>query len=137
MIPQNSVTGVRFQPRLRLLNQGNTPADGIRFVVLADAMAFPLSENFEFPVPRALTGYSSQIGPGMHKIISAVVPALYADTEAAQISIGVTKRIVAWGRVEYKDAFGTDRFVDFGFTYMNVGELQWMSYDTAKHNDSN
>jgi len=39
--------------------------------------------------------------------------------------------------VKYKDAFSIERFIEFGFTVILVGENQWMSQDTTNNNDSN
>lgn len=136
MVPQNPSIGIRFEPRIRIENRGNTPARDIRFSVVADVLPFPLRDDFTFPLPTNLAGHSSVIGPGLHKIISAVVPKLYTETEASQISIGVGQRIATWGIVRYRDAFNIERSVRFGFTHYVLGQNQWMSMDTTRHNES-
>lgn len=137
MVPQNIETGVRFEPRMRIENRGNTPASNIRFSVVVDVLPFPLNDDFVFPLPIEMLGHSSVIGPGLHKIISGVVPILYEEPEGTKISNGVGKRIVLWGLITYRDAFSIERFVRFGFTHFMIGKDQWMSQDTVKHNDSN
>jgi hypothetical protein len=136
VVPQNIATGLRFEPKMHIVNRGNTPAHNIRFATFADVLPFPLRDDFTFPLPTTLPGHSSTIGPGLHKIISAVVPKQYAETEATQIASGVGQRIVAWGIVKYQDAFNIERFLRFGFTHILVGENQWMSQDTTRNNDS-
>jgi hypothetical protein len=136
LVPQNPSTGIRFQPRMRIENRGNTPAHDIRFSIVADVLPFPLRDDFTFPLPTDTAGHSSVIGPGLNKMISAVVPKLYPDTEATQISIGVGQRIATWGIVKYRDAFNIERSVRFGFTHYLLGETQWMSMDTTRHNES-
>lgn len=121
---------------MRIENRGSTPARNIRFTMVADVLPFPLRDDFLFPLPAESVGRSSAIGPGLHKIIFAVVPKLYSETEAEQIASGRGQRIAAWGIVEYKDAFGIDRFVRFGFTYFRIAEKQWMCQDTTRNNES-
>jgi hypothetical protein len=136
MVPQDVSTGIRFEPRIRIENRGTTPAREIRFAMFADVQPFPLREDFAFPLPTQETGFSSVIGPGLHKIINAVVPKLYSETEANQIIDGVGQRIVSWGIVRYKDAFQIARIVRFGLTHYRIGETQWMSMDTIGHNEA-
>lgn len=135
MVPQNVATGIRFEPRMRVVNRGNTPADNIRFATCADVLPFPLPDDFAFPLPTAPSSRSSSIGPGIHKIIRAVVPELYPEAEAVQIASGVGRRITAWGIVQYTDAFNVERSCKFGFTHFLLGDSQWMSEDTTTHND--
>ena len=97
---------------------------------------FPLGDDFSFSLPTELTGYSSSIGPTMHKIIGAVVPEIYTEPDGAEISLGVQRRVVAWGIVKYDDAFKIARFVRFGFTHYLLGDTTWMSMDTIRHNES-
>jgi hypothetical protein len=136
VVPQNTATKVRFEPRMNIDNRGNTPAYNIRFAAFADVLPFPLRDDFKFPLPPELFRHSSAIGPGLHKMISAVVPKLYPEAEADQIASGVGQRIVAWGIVKYQDAFNIERSVRFGFTHFLLGEDQWMSMDTTQHNES-
>jgi hypothetical protein len=51
MVPQNTATKIRFEPRLRIENRGNTPARNIRFAMVADIFPFPLRDDFPFPLP--------------------------------------------------------------------------------------
>jgi len=104
VVPQNPKTGIRFEPRWQLVNRGNTPARSVRFSTVADVLPFPLRDDFAFTLPEP-SRYSSDIGPGIQKVMSAVVPKLYAETEATQVSGGVGQSITAWGIVKYKDAF--------------------------------
>lgn len=136
MVPQNPAAGLRFAPHMRLENRGSTPAYNIRFATSADVLPFPLADDFAFPLPAEPPYHSGTIGPGLHKILSAVVPKQYTDTEAGQIESGSGQRIVAWGIVKYQDAFTIERSLLFGFTHIRVGEHQWMAYDTTKNNYS-
>ncbi|HLK47280.1 MAG TPA: hypothetical protein VKT49_04045 [Bryobacteraceae bacterium] len=137
MVVQNPQTGVRFEPKLKLINQGNTPAKNIRFAAFSDVTAFPIRDDFPFSVPQVLPSYSTTIGPHLHKIISGVVPKMYNTTEAYQLTQGVGQRIISWGIVKYQDAFDVERFVKFGFTFFLMSKENWFSADTEKHNDSN
>ena len=100
-------------------------------------VASPLRErDITFPVPTEPGGYSSTIGPGLHKIISAVVPKSYEEDESSRIALGQGKIIAGWGIVRYEDMFGIERHVKFALIHYRVGETQWMSLDIANHNDS-
>jgi hypothetical protein len=138
MLPQNSATGVRFQPTLRIENRGGTPAYNIRFTITADVVPFPLRDDFAFALPAEPTGFSSNIAQGLHKVITAVVPRLYPDVEATQIALGFGgQRVIAWGIVSYRDAFNLERFSRFGLTFYAVGGgAKWMSQDTIRNNES-
>jgi len=60
MVPQNTATGIRFEPGIRIENRGNTPARNIRFSIAADVLPFPLPEGFDFPLPVDLAGRSKR-----------------------------------------------------------------------------
>ncbi len=136
MVPQNIAANVKFEPRIRIENKGGTPAHNIRFAIRADVLSFPLRDDFTFPLPTDEFAYSSAIGPGLHKIIFAVVPNIYAEAEAEQIASGLGRRVVTWGIVKYEDAFHIERYIRFGFTHIRVGENNWLSQDTTQNNES-
>jgi len=135
MTPQNDTTNIRFQPHIQIENRGNTPAYDVRFSISADVAAFPLRDEFTFALPPQPLGHSSAIGPGLHKLISGVVPKIYPKVEADQVCMGVGQRVIAWGIVKYRDAFKIERSLKFGFTFYQIG-ASWMSMDTERHNDA-
>jgi hypothetical protein len=138
MVPQDLSPGVRFEPRLRIENRGNTPAYNITYSIVADICPMPVPSDFAFALPDKTIGHSSIIAPLLHKIIGAVVPEHYDSTEAHSICEGIQRRVIAWGIVNYRDAFGIDRFIRFGFTFYQQGQQgAWFSQDTSMHNDSN
>jgi hypothetical protein len=138
IVPQDSKTGIRFQPSVALLNNGNTPAYKVVFRTATDVLPHPLPNDFGFPLPDALPHRSiSVIGPRLNKILSAVVPKLYSDVEVEQIKIGVGQRLHMWGHVTYEDAFGIERYVKYSFSFYYLADgKSSMSMDTAHHNDS-
>lgn len=136
MVEQNVSTNIRFEPRLRIVNKGSTPAANIRFAMLADVVPFPTRDDFNFPLPKEITGYARSIGPGLHCIIGAVVPKLYAPEEEKQITDGVGQRVIAWGVVLYRDVFQIERHVQFAFTFYRLSDRKWMSMDTIKNNEA-
>jgi hypothetical protein len=107
VVPQNAEAGLRFEPRMKIVNRGNTPAANVRYSALADVLAFPLREDFAFPVPELPRGHSSPIGPGLEKIISAVVPRIYPEVERAQICKSNGQRIIMWGTILYEDGLAS------------------------------
>jgi hypothetical protein len=139
VVPQNTATGVRFEPRVSVVNLGNTPAYNVVFRTAADVLPLPLPEDFAFPLPAPLPNRSvSTIGPRLNKILHAVVPKIYPDVEVEQLKGGVGQRIYMWGEVLYRDAFNIDRYVRFShsFFWLEDGKTV-MSSDTARHNDAN
>jgi|ERR1051326_2521217 hypothetical protein len=137
MMPQITNQGIRFEPRMKVVNKGNTPAQEIRFAMAADAQPMPLSPDFAFPLPTdPLTASGGVLGPGLHKTLKAVVPQMFSEPERAQLVSGIGRRIIAWGIIRYKDVIGKDRYVRFGVTFFCVGDNKWMSEDTARHNES-
>jgi len=139
IVPQDGATGIRFQPSVMLLNNGNTPAYKVVFRTATDVLPHPLPNDFGFPLPDVLPHRSiSVIGPRLHKIMSAVVPKIYPDVEVEQIKMGIGQRLHMWGHVTYEDAFGIERFVKFSFSFYYLADgKSSMSMDTAHHNDSN
>lgn len=133
MVPQNLQTRVRYEPRMTILNNGQTPAYNVNFRIAADVMPFPLRPGFEFPLPPATNNINS-LGPHLTKIISAVVPRLYAPLEVQQITDGVNQRIYVWGIVTYIDAFKIERSVEFCQSFAWLADGNVMSFDTTEHN---
>jgi hypothetical protein len=137
MVPQNSATGIRFEPRMVIINNGNTPAYRVKFRTASDVLPMPLRNDFDFPLPDELPSRSlSVIGPRLNKIVSAVVPKIYPDVEVTQIMAGVGQRIVMWGVVTYYDAFGIERFVKFSQSFAWLTDGNILGFDTAHHNDA-
>jgi hypothetical protein len=134
VVPQDPKTKIRFEPRVNLVNLGNTPAYNVRFAATADVLPFPLPPDFKFPLSKPIGG--SFIGPRMKKICARVVPKLYPAIEADQIRTGVGQRVFAWGRAEYEDAFGITRFTIWGMSFYWLNDGSVMSTDTLSHNNS-
>ena len=130
---------MRFEPRAIIVNRGNTPAYKVKFSVCADVVPFPLADDYPFELPEIPTGEAgSIIASTLNKIVSAVVPKTYSDSEAARIKAGIEARLVMWGHVTYEDAFGIARFVKFGFSYLYFEDgINNMSDDIPRHNESN
>jgi hypothetical protein len=64
VVPQNSDTGYRYEPRLGIVNNGSTPAYDVSFRASSDLCHFPLPPDFAFPLPEAIPSRSiSVIGP--------------------------------------------------------------------------
>jgi hypothetical protein len=139
VVPQNIVTGMRFEPRVVITNRGNTPAYKVRLNLRADVIDFPLKDAFQFDLPEiAESGTGGIIAGGTNKTSSAVVPIMYAEKEVERIKTGGEKRLIMWGNVTYEDAFKIPRFVRFGMTFFWLEDGKTiMSADTPRHNDSN
>jgi len=133
--PQNRDTGVTFEPRVNLVNLGNTPAYDVKYSTRADVLASPLDAGFDFPLPE-LTPTSSFIAPRLSKTLGSHVPHILSEEDSAQVLLGTPRRIFMWGYITYKDAFGIERFVRFSQSYFMLTNKTWMSTDTNRHNDA-
>jgi hypothetical protein len=138
VVPQNSDTGYRYEPRLAIVNNGSTPAYDVSFRASSDLCHFPLAPDFAFPLPEAVPTRSiSVIGPHQNKILTVPVPRIYSEQEVQALKLGITQRIFAWGVVAYRDAFGLDRRVRFCQSFVCLANDNVMGFDTNRHNDAN
>lgn len=138
VVPQDAQTGYRFEPRMLMINNGNTPAYNVSYQARADVLPFPLPKDFDYSLANSPpSGSFGVLGPRQNFIMSAVVPQLYSDAEANEIREGVKRRVYVWGRITYEDAFGINRYVDFAqsFAWFKNGAV--MGFNTPQHNESN
>jgi hypothetical protein len=136
LVPQDATTGIRFEPRVNLVNLGNTPAYNVRFTVVADVLPFPIRDDFTYQLPTTLTSPTT-LGPRLEKVITAVVPKMYPPIEEQQIRNGAGQRIVIWGRVEYEDAFKIKRTLKFAQAcFFLLDGKTAMSTDAPRHNEA-
>lgn len=138
IVPQNADTQFRFEPRMNLINLGNTPAHKVKFRTAADVLPNPLPDDFDFPLRRLAPSASlSVMGPRITKIVTAVAPRIYSDDEVEQIKGGAKERLVMWGIIDYEDVFGILRYVKFCQTFVWLSDgVTPMGFDTRHHNDS-
>lgn len=134
VVPQNTDTKIRFEPRVKLVNIGNTPAYNVRFSAATDVLPHPLPPDFAFPLPPV--GGASFIGPRLEKICARVVPKIYPAVEAEQIQIGIGQRVYMWGKAIYEDAFGITRCTKWGLSFYWQSPDNVWSNDTDKHNEA-
>lgn len=139
MVPQNPKTGYRFEARMALVNNGNTPAYNVHFRAAADVLPFPLPDDFSFPLPEEAPNASAgMLAPRLNFITSAVAPKVYSDSEVNEIKTGQSRRLYFWGVVTYEDAFGITRDVKFGeYVVWMADGTSTTVFNTARHNDAN
>lgn len=139
MVPQNNGAMHRFEPRLRLSGNGLTPAYKVRYRAVSDVLQFPLPDDFGFLLPPATeSGGTGLLGPRNTFTISAALPRMYSDLEIAEIKNGSTRRIYIWGIVDYEDAFGVPRYVEFAQSVVWFADgTTTTGFNTKHHNDAN
>src|SRR5437899_670114 len=83
IVQQDIELGIRFEPRMAIVNNGNTPAYKVRARSNADVMPFPLPRDIMFPLPDFAPDTSvGTLGPRQNFIIGAVIPRIYTEDEA-------------------------------------------------------
>jgi len=138
LVPQDRAVNYFFEPRVVLINTGNTPAYDMYQRSAADILPVPLPANFTFPLPAEDAGASSGIlGPKQNFIISAALNRLLSDEEITEVSTTTNRNIYIWGTIKYRDAFGVDRFTNFSQRVVWLKGGQFMSFNTRRHNDAN
>ncbi len=103
------LTEIKFS----VFNHGQTPALQVQSAGLIDIFPYPLPPNHPFPNIPVSAKSRSVIHPssGMDTHVFAV--RLFAANEIAQAVAGTQFRIYIFGRVNYIDAFGTNRETKF------------------------
>jgi len=136
-VVEQNAAGLRYEPKMLLINNGNTPAYNVRYRAAADVLPFPLPAGFGFPLNHGAPVTSAgMLGPRQNFIISAIVPNMVHARDVAEITTGVTKRLYIWGIIEYQDCFQIDRVVRFSQWILFLGSGQYMALNTAGHNDA-
>jgi hypothetical protein len=141
-----------FDAQAALRNHGNTPAYDVTCRAVAQIVPVPLPEDFAFPLPdETLVPSVSLMAPGITKFITCNVSTKVPTDQVEGIKRGGPPRCLAmWGVVKYRDAFKETRHLRFAFTIAWIPWVEGMgkdkdgdplpeqtvSYDTARHNDS-
>ena len=137
IVPQNDAIGIRFEPRMMLINTGHTPAYNVRHRMAADVQPFPLPSDFAFPLPdfHPEAG-AGTMGPQQNFIVSGVAPRLYNAQEVAAIKNGTAIRLYAWGEILYDDAFRVEHRTNFSVSFGWLNDKEIMSFNTRRRNDA-
>jgi hypothetical protein len=137
VVPQDRETAYRFEVRMKLKNDGKTPAYNVTFRTAADVLPMPLPDDFGFPLPDVDPNRSvSVIGPDQDKVLTAVIGRLLSDSEVEQLKKRPEQGFYIWGQVNYDDAFGVRRVVRFCQTLAWMSDGSAMSRDTSRYNES-
>jgi hypothetical protein len=133
-----------FETIASIANRGNTPAYDVTYRCATDVVPYPIPDDFVFSLRNEHSEISvSIIGPGGTKSIRSTVPNRIPDDELEAIkSANGARRLIMWGEVNYKDAFGQARYVRFAFCAYWAGVRPdgspiLTSTDIPNHNDSN
>ena len=133
---QNPETKFLYEVNLHLINVGYTPGYKVSFRAQVDVLPFPLPADFAFPLPDAPGGSESTLGHGQNLIMGGVVNRIYSEEEAAEIRTGRTKRLYIYGTANYEDAYHIQRYTNFCFSVIWLGDKGSMGVFTKRHNDA-
>jgi hypothetical protein len=138
MVNQDIASQLRFEARMIIINTGHTPAHNVCYRANAAVMPFPLPADFDFPLPpESPIASAGMLAPQQTFIVGAVINKFYPEEEAEIIRKSGEQRVFAWGTVNYVDAFGVDRFVNFSQNFLWLRDNTVMGYNTRRHNDAN
>jgi hypothetical protein len=139
-----------FAAVVNILNKGTTPAYGLTAKAAARIIPSKLPEEFDFSIGEA-TPSVGMLGPGLGFSVRRWSPTRVADDEIRPIAGGgPPQAFLIYGTVNYRDAFGDDRFTNFAMVILwqfwkdgvkgKDGEPPapriYCSY-LARHNDAN
>lgn len=124
--------GDSFNLRTKIVNDGQTPARGVR-AWLQMGVRTPAGENIVEEEP----GEQGSASLGTGKWVTVPAQITLTAAEMAQIE-GGQRTIFVWGRVTYVDIFDKDRFVTVcGRMGSERGENEWAIETTANGNEHN
>lgn len=118
-----------FEAKPLLRNTGHTPAHSVRWKIAADILPVPLPDDFGFPLPEETTPGGAILGPGQTGFMSAFLDEKKFDerkvpeADLETIKRGDGRGFYTWGIVNYRDAFGVERYTKFAHL------LQWHPTD--------
>jgi hypothetical protein len=102
--------GATFAVEVQIKNAGQTPAHRVTHRINSGVRVLP-DGQLDFAVPFRSPGILP-IAPGMTQILAAPVA---IGGPSGISTIGSSRIIYAWGRVDYFDAFGKPHYLEFRF----------------------
>jgi hypothetical protein len=125
--------------RLNARNFGQTPAYKVTYVARLDIRDHPLPKDTDYTV-EAIEGFNPvTIFPGVFDMgeIKLVAKRPLNATEIASIQGGKTKRLYAWGTVNYRDVFDAPHYTEFciGFFNLTITDIQFEPCDEHSGSD--
>jgi hypothetical protein len=133
---QNPETKFLFEVRLNLINVRFTPGYKVSFRAHVDVFQFPLPADFTFSLPDIPAGSESTLGHGQGMIIGKTANRIYSEEEAAEIRAVRTKRLYIFGTANYEDAYHIQRYTNFCFSVIWLGDKNSIGVYTQLHNDA-
>lgn len=137
VINQDNSTNYHFEVREWLANTGPTPAQDVSYKAHADILPFPLPDDFPFPLPDATVNSAGTVYWQQKFTMSAFLERMLSDEEIAEIKGAVTRRLYVYGTVNYRDAFGNNRYTNFCHSIVWLKDGTPMGHNTKYHNDAN
>jgi len=136
IVGQDSATRYRFEIRMSLNNMGNTAAHNVRYQACVDALAFPLREDFDFPINQTPMRYVGTIGPRQNFTLPIAIGRFLSDEEIAQIKIKSPIALYIWGTIWYEDSFNVTQHTNmcYSITWMSDGKT--MAMTDRRNNDA-
>jgi hypothetical protein len=135
MFRQSRKTGLRFEFRPNVVNNGQTPAQDVKITSFLRITEPKIPEGLDYRLPIT-PGSVSTIGPRQARFHSAIASRRLTIAELRQIQIG-THVFHVFGSVTYRDIFNEPRATNFSFVIYpgkNTRSAVW--HHTAQNNDA-
>jgi len=136
-VPQDNARRYKFEFRVVLKNTGQTPAYEVVSNCIARLEQFPLLDNYPFELSPIHEAASSGIlGADEQYELTAIADRMYTDEEIVEFKSGPAKRLVAYGTIYYKDAFGVRHYTNFSHSMGWRVDGSVVGSNTKHHNDA-
>lgn len=135
-VPQDDSTTWRTEVRLRLVNNGHTPAYGVSYQANSGVLPFPLPDDFSFPIQVLPIISESVVGPGQHIIMSSAIKELLPLDQVEEYRTGNIKRVYMWGIAIYTNIFGVCHETRFCQSIVWLRNGNTMGINARRHNEA-
>jgi hypothetical protein len=130
--------GAKFEVKTVIKNFGQTPAHDVRFRGRVEVLATNVIQNFDFNLIEIGTPEGAFVGPTQEKFYSNILDRNLTQAEIADLlNPAGAHKLIIWGTVWYKDAFGRSRHTNFCRValWITAGtQPNWL--DMTRYNDA-
>jgi hypothetical protein len=137
LIEQDDNKEVKIELQPWIVNNGLTPAHEVRYNAKVQVLRIPIADNFTFPLPpMAPAPSTTTVGPRQQTFMITAADDLLARNVLAELKQPGGRRLVIYGTVTYKDAFGNPWWTNFCYFIIwgSAGQPAWIA--AHRHNES-
>lgn len=133
---QSDAKNLPFKFRLKITNNGATPAYQVQIFSHVDIHPVPLPDGFDLSKGRGGNNPSmAVVQPHSVTHGQSIASRMFDATELGAIREGRARRLYVYGRVAYVDAFGQPQTTDFCSSLVGDGS-DWQAENSKEGNDA-